>query len=62
MDPAELQQRLVQLAQLNPGEHPYSLALGIQVETGIVMTGRQAEQILHRLEMARVDLTAHDRL
>ncbi len=49
MDPAELQQRLRRLAQAHPGEHPYTLALRLQVETGKAITGQLAKHILNRL-------------
>ena len=49
MDPAELQQRVGRLAQTHPGEHPYTLALRLQSETGKVITGQLAKQILQRL-------------
>ena len=49
MDPAELQQRLRHLAQAHPDEHPYTLALRLQPETGMVMTGQLAKHILQRL-------------
>ncbi|MCP9840137.1 hypothetical protein KBY93_05740 [Synechococcus sp. J7-Johnson] len=49
MDPPELQQRLRRLAQAHPGEHPYTLALRLQVETGKAITGQQAKHILNRL-------------
>ncbi len=49
MDPAELQRRLRRLAQAHPSEHPYTLALRLQVETGKVITGQQAKRILKRL-------------
>jgi hypothetical protein len=49
MDPAELQQRLERLAQAHPDEHPYTLALKLQVETGKIITGQLAKQILQRL-------------
>ena len=49
MDPAELQRRLRRLAKAHPGEHPYTLALRLQVETGKVITGQQAKHILNRL-------------
>ena len=49
MDPVELQQRLSRLAQAHPGEHPNTLALRLQVETGKVITGQHAKQILVRL-------------
>ncbi|WP_185467280.1 MULTISPECIES: hypothetical protein [unclassified Synechococcus] len=49
MDPAELQRRLRRLAQAHPGEHPYTLALRLQVKTGKVITGQQAKHILKRL-------------
>jgi hypothetical protein len=49
MDAAELQQRLNRLAQAHPSEHPYTLALRLQAETGKVMTGQLAKQILQRL-------------
>jgi hypothetical protein len=53
MDPAEVQQRLRRLAQAHPGEHPYTLALRLQAETGKVMTGQLAKQILQRLGQDR---------
>jgi hypothetical protein len=49
MDPAEVQQRLERLAQAHPGEHPYTMALRLQVETGKIITGQLAKQILQRL-------------
>ena len=49
MDPAELQQRLSCLAQAHPGDHPYTLALRLQAETGMIITGQLAKQILQRL-------------
>lgn len=49
MDPAELQQRLGRLAKARPGEHPYTIALRLQAETGKVITGQLAKQILQRL-------------
>jgi hypothetical protein len=49
MDPAELQQRLERLAQAHPGEHPYTIALRLQAETGKIITGQLAKQILQRL-------------
>jgi hypothetical protein len=53
MDPAEVQQRLKRLAQAHPGEHPYTLALKLQTETGKIITGQLAKQILLRLEPDR---------
>jgi hypothetical protein len=50
MDPAELQQLLRRLAQAHPGEHPYTLALRLQAETGKAITGQLAKQILQRLD------------
>ena len=49
MDPAELQQRLRRLSQAHPGEHPFTLALRLQAETGKVITGQLAKQILQKL-------------
>jgi hypothetical protein len=46
MDPAEVQQRLRHLAQAHPGEPPYTLALKLQAETGKMITGQLAKQIL----------------
>ena len=45
MDPAELQQRLRHLAK----DHPYTIALRLQAETGKVITGQLAKQILQKL-------------
>lgn len=49
MDPAELQQLLRRLAKAHLGEHPYTLALRLQAETGKVITGQLAKQILQKL-------------
>jgi len=49
MNTAELQQRLGRLAQAHPGEHSYTLALRLQAETGKVITGQLAKQILQKL-------------
>lgn len=49
MDPAELQQRLGRHAKARPSDHPYTLALRLQAETGKVITGQLAKQILQRL-------------
>ena len=46
MERADLQQRLNRLSQAHPGEHPYSLALRVQVETGQIITGKLVKQIL----------------
>ncbi len=56
MDPVELQQRLRRLAQAHPGEHPNTLALRLQVETGKVITGRHAKRILLRLVTTRLSV------
>jgi hypothetical protein len=53
MDPAELQQRLRRLAQAHPGEHPYTLALRLQVETGKAITEQHAKHMLDRLGFDR---------
>jgi hypothetical protein len=53
MDPAELKQQLRRLTQAHPDEHPYTLALRLQAETGKVITGQLAKQILQRLGQAR---------
>jgi hypothetical protein len=53
MDPAELQLRLRRLAKAHPGEHPCTLALRLQAETGKVITGQLAKQILQRLGQDR---------
>lgn len=53
MDAAELQQQLRHLSQAYPGESPYTLALRLQAETGKVITGQLAKQILLRLEPDR---------
>ena len=45
----KLQQQLKRLAQAHPGEHPYTLALRLQAETGKIITGQLAKQILQRL-------------
>jgi hypothetical protein len=49
MDPADVQQRLKRLAEAHPGEHPYTLALRLQAETGKIITGQLAKHILLRL-------------
>ena len=46
MDRSDLQQRLYRLSRAHPGEHPYSLALRVQVETGSIITGKLAKQLL----------------
>ena len=46
MDPAELKQQLRRLTQAHPDEHPYTLALRLQAETGKVINGQLAKQIL----------------
>jgi hypothetical protein len=53
MDPAKVQQRLKRLAQAHPGEHPYTLALRLRAETGKIITGQLAKQILLRLDPGR---------
>jgi hypothetical protein len=53
MDQAEVQQRLRRLSKAHPGEHPYTLALKLQAETGKIITGQLAKQILLRLEADR---------
>ena len=53
MDPAELKQQLRRLTQAHPDEHPYTRALRLQAETGKVITGQLAKQILQRLGQAR---------
>jgi hypothetical protein len=53
MDTAELKQQLRRLTQAHPDEHPYTLALRLQAETGKVITGQLAKQILQRLGQAR---------
>ena len=45
MDRTDLQQ-LRRLSRAHPGEHPYSLALRMQVETGQIITGKLAKQLL----------------
>jgi hypothetical protein len=49
LDSAELQQRIGRLAQEHPDEHPYTLALRIQAETGRIMSGRQIKLLLKKL-------------
>jgi hypothetical protein len=49
MDRNELQQRLWRLSQAQTREHPYSLALRLQAETGQIITGKLAKQILSGL-------------
>ena len=49
MNTAELQQRLGRLAKVHPGEHPYTLALRLQAETGKIITGQLAKQMLKKL-------------
>jgi hypothetical protein len=46
MDPTALQSRLAALAQARPGEHPFTLALRLQVATGREITGAQAVKLL----------------
>ena len=49
MERANLQQQLRRLSRAYPGEHPYSLALRVQVETGQIITGKLAKQLLSPL-------------
>jgi len=53
MDPAEMQPLRRRLTQAHPDEHPYTLALRLQAETGKVITGQLAKQILQRLVQDR---------
>ena len=46
MDRNELQQRLRRLSRAHPGERPYSLALRVQAESGHIITGKLAKQLL----------------
>lgn len=46
MERADLQQQLRRLSRAHPGEHPYCLALRVQVETGRIITGKLAKQLL----------------
>jgi hypothetical protein len=41
-----LQSRLAALALAHPGEHPFALALRLQVATGREITGAQAAKML----------------
>ena len=49
MERADLKQRLHRLSRAHPDDHPYSLALRVQVETGQIITGKLAKQILSGL-------------
>ena len=49
MDRADLQQQLRRLSRAHPGEHPYSLALRMQVGTGQIITGKLVKQLLSPL-------------
>ena len=46
MDRTALQSHLTALAQANPGEHPFTLALRLQAATGREITGAQAAKWL----------------
>ena len=46
MDPTPLRDRLAALAKANPREHPFTLALRLQVATGREITGAQAAKLL----------------
>ncbi len=61
MDPADLQQRLQRLAQAYPYEHPYTLALKLQVETGTVITGKLASQIIEGLNVGSLVMPGRKR-
>jgi hypothetical protein len=61
MDPADLQQRLQRLAQAYPDEHPYTLALKLQVETGKVITGKLARQIIEGLNVGSLVMPGRKR-
>lgn len=62
MDPAELQRRLRRLAQLHPGEHPYTLALRLQAETSKAITGERPSTSSTGLVLTSLDMPRHDRL
>ena len=49
MERADLRQRLHRLSRAHPGDHPFSLALRVQVETGQIITGKLAKQLLSPL-------------
>lgn len=53
MDEADLRLELERLAQACQGEHPYTLALRLQVLTGRVVTGQQVKRILQLLDTDR---------
>ena len=46
MDPKALQSQLAALAKANPHDHPFTLALRLQVATGREITGAQAAKLL----------------
>ena len=46
MNRPELRRQLQALASRHPGIHPYTLALCFQAQTGRVLTGQQAKQLL----------------
>ena len=46
MDLPALHERLAALAKANPRDHPFTLALRLQVATGKEITGAQAAKLL----------------
>ena len=46
MGESAIKEQLVALAQQYPEEHPYTLALRLQAQTGRIVTGAWAKQLL----------------
>ena len=59
MNRPELRRQLQALARRCPGNHPYTLALRFQAQTGRILTGQQVKQLLaepgnHRKQPAKL--------
>ncbi len=53
MNRPELDRQLQALARRHPRDHPYTLALYFQVQTGRILTGQQVKQLLGEPETNR---------
>jgi hypothetical protein len=53
MNRPELHRQLQALARRHPGDHPYTLALQFQVQTGRILTGQQVKQLLAEPDACR---------
>ena len=53
MNRPELHRQLQALARRHPDDHPYTLALHFQAQTGRILTGQQVKQLLGEPETNR---------